>query len=217
MSWKKYFFDDVSEESPVAAGQAVTPQSGAIPAAAPVMQSSVSGGTEIDERLLDTIEQKIKDANLPGPDYIELKEAAENKDLIAAEPDEEKRWKQAFLFMKIHNAQAGVTKKRILSAIDHYVGIVRNEISVGLQELNELRDQNITKEQSSVKSLEAEISKLEKQLEEKKRQKAEKEAKIEESRSKYAHQEEVFNRTTSFVLNMLEGDKQKIEKYINEN
>ena len=192
----------------------------------PTMQSSVESGeisipvngatVEINEGLLDTLEQKIKAANIPGPDYIELKEAAENPTLVASEPEEKKRWSSAYIMMKSFNPQANLSKKKILDAVNHYIGIIRQEINTGQAELKELRLRDITKEHEECGELEKEIAKIEKQLEQKKDTLAKKKKKIEDSQAKYDHQEQVFNHTTQFVINMLEGDKQKIEQYIND-
>lgn len=193
------------------------------PAEGAKMQSSVSSvsginevGVGIDEGLLDTLEKKLRDANIPGPDYLELKEAAEEKTFVADEPDEAKRWRQAFRNMKAYFPQAGVTKKKILDAIDHYIGIVRQEIQIGQSELRELNAKNVTGESEAVAKLEIEIEKLRKELESKEKQRESKIAKIEESRLKYEHQEAVFVKTTDFVIKMLESDKQKINNYIAE-
>lgn len=187
------------------------------------MQSSVNSvsginevGVGIDEGLLDTLEKKLRDANIPGPDYLELKEAAEEKTFVADEPDEAKRWRQAFRNMKAYFPQAGVTKKKILDAIDHYIGIVRQEIQIGQSELRELNAKNVTGESEAVAKLEIEIEKLRKELESKEKQRESKIAKIEESKLNYEHQEAVFTKTTDFVIKMLESDKQKINNYISE-
>ena len=197
-----------------------------IPATAPVsapIQSSVqiqslpdNGEVEIDEKLLDLLESKIKGADIPGPDYLELKDAAEEASFVAEEPDEAKRWKQSYRNMKTYFPQAGITKKKILSAIDHYIGIVREEINTGKAELKALREKNVNQEQTAVANLEAEIKKLEDQLSDKRQQLQYRTSKIEESRQKYDHQEKVFDKTIQFVLSLLEGDKQKINNYIAE-
>ena len=212
------FVQEANEQNHVAPQQPAPAQ--------PLMQSSVEGGeisipvngttVEINEGLLDTLEQKIKAANIPGPDYIELKEAAENANLVASEPDEKKRWSSAYIMMKSFNPQANLTKKKILDAVNHYIGIIRQEINTGQAELKELRLRDITKEHDECGKLEKEIANLEKQLEQKKDTLAKKQQKIQDSQNKYDHQEQVFNHTTQFVINMLEGDKQKIENYIND-
>lgn len=220
-SWKdkakSLFFEQENEkQSPVAsqqpAGQAM--QSSVLSGSEAVVSVISPGNVEIDEKLLDVLEQKIKSANIPGPDYLELKEAAEEKTLVADEPDERKRWRQAFRTMKVLFPQANLTKKKLGDAVNHYIGIIRSEINAGQVELKELKLNNVTKEHEAVQSLDKEIAALEKQLEAKKQLKDSKLAKIEEAQKSYEHQEAVFNRTTQFVLELLESDKRKINDYI---
>jgi hypothetical protein len=169
---------------------------------------------EIDEKLLDKIEAKLKEANIPGPDYLELKEAAEEKTLVADEPDEAKRWRQAFRNMKVFFPQSGLNKQKLISAVDHYISIIKAEINRGLSELETVKNRDVTQETSAVKNLEKEIQVLEKQLAEKQKLKADKEAAIQANLQKCEHQGNVFKATTGFVLNMLEKDKEKINNYI---
>lgn len=187
------------------------------PSPAPVMQSSVVGGevsVEVDEKLLEAIEKKIQEANIPGPDYLELKAAAEEKSFVSDEPDEGKRWRQAFRNMKAYFPNSGISKVTILNAIDSYIGIVREEVRIGNEELKALVDRDVIKAKESIATIDSDIEKLEKELEKKKGERDKKLLKIQESQIKYEHQEKVFNMTTDFVINMLESDKVKINQYI---
>lgn len=179
---------------------------------APITSSEV----EVDEKLLDSLERKLKDANIPGPDYLELKSAAEDKAFISNEPDESKRWSQAFSNMKMFFPQAGITKVKILSAVDHYIGVIREEIRIGKEELKVLMNRDVTQEEASIAKIDADIAKKEQELEKMKKQREDKVTKIEASRQKYEHQGQVFERTTNFIISALERDKQKINEYIKE-
>lgn len=187
------------------------------PSPAPVMQSSVVSSevpVEVDERLLEAIEKKIQEANIPGPDYLELKAAAEEKSFVSDEPDEGKRWRQAFRNMKAYFPNSGISKANILNAIDSYIGIVREEVRIGNEELRALVDRDVIKAKESIATIDSDIEKLEKELEKKKGERDKKLLKIQESQGKYEHQEKVFNMTTDFVIKMLESDKVKINQYI---
>lgn len=217
MSWKdkirEAIFEEDEKDSQKKAQSPEVPKP-SIPSPSPVQPSNDM--VEINDGLLDKIEKEIRDADLPGPDYLELKEAAEEKSLIQDEPDEGKRWRQAFRNMRVFFPQANITKAKILQAIDHYIGIVDRENKVGLQELEEVRKRNIIKEQEDSDRLGQEILALEAQIKIKKQEKEEKDRKIQESRSKYDSQEKVFRKTIDFVKEMLEKDKSKINNYINE-
>ena len=217
MSWKDkireaIFEEDEKDSQKKAQSPEVSKPS--IPSPSPVQPSNDM--VEINDGLLDKIEKEIRDADLPGPDYLELKEAAEEKSLIQDEPDEGKRWRQAFRNMRVFFPQANITKAKILQAIDHYIGIVNRENKLGLQELEEVRKKNVIKEQEDSDRLGQEILALEAQIKIKKQEKEEKDRKIQESRSKYDSQEKVFRKTIDFVKEMLEKDKSKINNYINE-
>ena len=60
---------------------------------------------QIDEDLLQKLCQKMEDSNLPGPDYLELKNVANNDDMKRAIPDESQRLMVAFITMKSSNPE----------------------------------------------------------------------------------------------------------------
>lgn len=215
-NWKDKIKNAIFEEDEKDSSEKV--QSPGVPK--PVIPSSSvpisDNNVEVNDELLDKIEKEIKGADLPGPDYLELKEAAEEKSLIQDEPDEGKRWRQAYRNMRVFFPQANITKDKILQAIDHYIEIVDREKKIGLQELEEARKKNVIKEQEDSDRLGQEILNLESQIKIKRQEKEEKDRKIQESRDKYDGQEKIFVKTIEFVRNMLNRDKSKINNYINE-
>lgn len=215
-SWKDKIKNAIFEEDEKDSSEKV--QSPGVPK--PVIPNSAvpisDNNVEVNDELLDKIEKEIRGADLPGPDYLELKEAAEEKSLIQDEPDEGKRWRQAYRNMRVFFPQANITKDKILQAIDHYIEIVDREKKIGLQELEEARRKNVIKEQEDSDRLGQEILNLESQIKIKRQEKEEKDRKIQESRNKYDGQEKIFVKTIEFVRNMLNRDKSKINNYINE-
>lgn len=168
----------------------------------------------VNKDLLDKIEKKIQEADIPGPDYLELKKAAEESSLVKDEPDEGKRWRQAFRNMKIFFPQAEITKDKILGAIDHYIGIVNQEEGIGMKQLEEVRGKEVNGEQEIVDALGKEILELEKKILDKKAEKEERERKILANRSKYDSQELSFKKTIGYARDILEKDKIRITNYI---
>lgn len=168
----------------------------------------------VNKDLLNKIEKKIQEADIPGPDYLELKKAAEESSLVKDEPDEGKRWRQAFRNMKIFFPQAEITKAKILGAIDHYIGIVNREEAIGMEQLEEIRGKEVNGEQEIVDSLAGEILELEKKILEKKAEKESREQKILANRRKYDSQELSFKRTIGFARDILEKDKTRVTNYI---
>lgn len=170
----------------------------------------------VDESLLEKFEAKLKAENIPGPDYLELKEAAESEDLVSMEPDEKKRYAQQYLSMKRFFPDAKISKMSILGAIDHYTGVLEGERKVGMQELQKKRNLNVVQEQQEVDKLGEEISKLEAELAAKKQERDVKNAKIKKNKEDYDLKEAKFNATLGYMLNILAKDKEKINNYINE-
>lgn len=74
---------------------------------------------DVDSKLVELLERKINEANLPGPDYLELLQSAEQmKQYI---PDETTRLKAAF------GSIQGMTKDVVLASIDTYLGVIEAE------------------------------------------------------------------------------------------
>ena len=118
--------------------------------------------------------------------------------------------------MRVFFPQAQITKAKILEAIDHYIRIVVKENEIGLSELESIRSRNVVDEKKSVERLDKEIQELESLLESKRKEREEKSSKIQANRDKYDSQERVFKKTIEYAKNMLERDKEKVNKYIND-
>mgnify|MGYP006945957066 FL=1 len=72
---------------------------------------------------MELLERKINEANLPGPDYLELLQSAEQmKQYI---PDETTRLKAAF--GSIQGMDPRMTKEVVLASIDTYLGVIEAE------------------------------------------------------------------------------------------
>jgi len=204
------FEEEVSQETSTEQRPKVVSSSPSVP------ESNSSSEVEINSALLDKIEEKIKNSDLPGPDYLELKGAAEENSLVQEEPDEGKRWRQAYRNMKAFFPNSGITKEKIIQAIDHYISIVDGESALGLQELEDVRSRDITKELEASEALGREIELLESQIAEKKKLKEEKDSLISANKSKYDLQEQVFKKTIDHAREVLKSDKTKISNYIND-
>lgn len=78
---------------------------------------------DVDSKLVELLERKINEANLPGPDYLELLQSAEQmKQYI---PDETTRLKAAF--GSIQGMDPRMTKDVVLASIDTYLGVIEAE------------------------------------------------------------------------------------------
>lgn len=119
------FVEDSNKESetvkPRTSQEASAPATVAVPS--PVVTSvptpTIMASGDVDTKLVELLERKINEANLPGPDYLELLQSAEQmKQYI---PDETTRLKAAF--GSIQGMDPRMTKDVVLASIDTYLGV----------------------------------------------------------------------------------------------
>lgn len=170
----------------------------------------------LDEEMLKKLEKRLRDENLPGPDYLELKEAAEDEELVKDEPDEARRYRQAYKNMKRFFPDAKVNKQSILSAVDHYIAVIEKQQKDGMEELAVKKSANIDEEEKAVSKLSEEISALEERLQKLKDERGKKNEKILKSRSEFDLKEAKFKANVGYVLSVLKQDKEKLNTYLND-
>lgn len=91
------------------------------PVVTSVPAPTIMASGDVDTKL---VERKINEANLPGPDYLELLQSAEQmKQYI---PDETTRLKAAF--GSIQGMDPRMTKDVVLASIDTYLGVIEAEL-----------------------------------------------------------------------------------------
>ncbi len=169
----------------------------------------------LDEDMLKKLEKRLRDENLPGPDYLELKEAAEDEDFVRDESDEGKRYRQAYKNMKRFFPDAKISKQSIISAVDHYIAVIEKQQEDGMRELATKRSANIDEEEKAVSKLSEDISALEERLQNLKAERDQKNEKILKSRGEFDLKEAKFKTNIGYVLDVLKQDKVKINNYIN--
>ena len=123
------FVEDSNKESetvkPRTSQEASAPATVAVPSSVPTPTIMASG--DVDTKLVELLERKINEANLPGPDYLELLQSAEQmKQYI---PDETTRLKAAF--GSIQGMDPRMTKDVVLASIDTYLGVIEAERGKG--------------------------------------------------------------------------------------
>ena len=128
MGFKDFF---IKEEEPTAGGnvqqQQVEPQSVQIETSTFVGQPTVAPqvGTlqtsEVSEAIVKSLWQVLIDKNLPGPDYLEVKNNASA--LQEMNLPMEKCYEAGFRTLKA--SYPNFTKEALLASIDTYIGIVR--------------------------------------------------------------------------------------------
>ena len=216
---KKALFEDTddSQKSPVSKPKVEskpTPQSE--PSSIPKIEVPSEKVGDIDKNILDLLEEKLRQENIPGPDYLELKETAMDPESVAIEPDEKKRYRQAFANMKRFFPSAGISKVRILGAIDHYVSVMEKEKKDALETLNQKRLYEIDSAEDALRKEREELEELEAQLMEKKKNLETKREKINEKRQELEQKERNFSATIDFMVDVFKKDKEKLNDYLND-
>ena len=109
--------------------------------------SAVGSDNEIVGRIWDTIINK----NLPGPDYLELKNnAAALEDMGFTE---EQRLVAAFKMLK--KGYPNFTKDVVIKSVDTYIGIVNEEKELGLKEVAQLEKDTVGEKSARLGQLRA--------------------------------------------------------------
>ena len=119
---------------------------------------------QVDDDLLQKLCQAMENSNLPGPDYLELKNVANNDDMKRAMPNEIQRLSVSFITMKSANAE--MTKERVISSIDEYIKIIENERNIGHKQLTEIWNDKVESQNEIVTNTEKRIVELQTELQE---------------------------------------------------
>ena len=212
MGFKDLFIKDEPQQPQPVVAQEVAPTAASIIPTQSITHVPANNGLvdkDIEAKIWDMIVAK----NLPGPDYIEFKNAAAG--LIDIIPDEVMQMKGAFNVLK--RSYPSFTKEIILSSIDTYISIVNEEKEKGLKECEELRE---TKVGSKIKSIEqkkksaaeilSQIDELKKQYDSINSDIIKLEAEVTADTNNLTNKENVFKNSVQSVINTLNSDKQKV-------
>lgn len=182
----------------------------------PKTDDIISSDGEIDEGILDKLEEKLRQEDLPGPDYLELKEAAMDKESVATEPDEKKRYRQAFNNMKRFFPKAGVTKARILESIDHYERIMVAEGEDAKDDLNRKIQEQVTSLREKIATEKVELERQQEILRKKSLELEQREAAINEREQSLKQKSKNFIKTLEHLIGVFKSDRKKLEEYLND-
>ena len=166
-----------------------------------------------NEDMVSKIWDQIISRNLPGPDYLELRNNASALEGLPL--NEVQRLEAAFKVLK--KTYPNLTKEIILQSIDTYMGVVEEERAAGLEECQKARKQTVGEKESRLQVMKDTNADTLKQIEELKRRYDETEANI----NKMEHEilsasqlldkkESMFNASIESALAVLKSDKNKI-------
>lgn len=117
---------------------------------------------QVNDELLQKLCQAMEDSNLPGPDYLELKNVANNDEMKKAMPNEIQRLTVAFITMKSSTPE--MTRDRVLNSIDSYIQMMENERKTGHAQLEAIWQERVESQRQAVTEAEERIVKLQKEL-----------------------------------------------------
>lgn len=211
-SIKSAFVTEIPDESPASENvvENIQPQVVQQPmfVVTPTTVPSTTIEGQIDDELLQKLCQVMEDGNLPGPDYLELKNVANNEDMKKAMPNEIQRLMVAFITMKSSSPE--MTKECVLSSIDEYVNMMENERKYGHEQLNAIWQERVEVQKQAVVDSEVRITKLQEELQELLAFVQTKNNEIAAASNEWNINKANFDVTVDFLINNLKEDKVKL-------
>ncbi len=182
--------------------------------ATPASQPEVKvDAVSADEEMVSQIWEQIINRNLPGPDYLELRNNASALEGLPL--SEEQRLEAAFKVLK--KTYPTLTKDIILKSIDTYVGVVNEEKAMGLEQCRTARANTIGEKESRLKVMRDTNEETLKQINELKKRYDETEANIHKMEHEILSasqeldtKEKAFVASVEGALSVLISDKNKI-------
>jgi len=166
----KLFFDEVEEENQTGSVSEKNTQTVAhnVSAQPTVQQPNVSTTPDaprqgqLSEQYAELLLSAVKEADIPGPDFSELKAAFSSEDLKQNIPDVKTRWKTAFNMMKMMDAK--LTKAHVLESIDLYIKVVDTEYTTAIAQFEKKYRETVGTKESQVKSSNAKLAEWKSQI-----------------------------------------------------
>lgn len=210
------FVEDSNKESetvkPRTSQEASAPATVAVPS--PVVTSvpapTIMASGDVDTKLVELLERKINEANLPGPDYLELLQSAEQmKQYI---PDETTRLKAAF--GSIQGMDPRMTKDVVLASIDTYLGVIEAERGKARLRMEKLRKETVEDKAEELKATNLRIEQLREELKTLTDKSIDLNSEIQKNTAETAAFEARTNATIDKVTNRLSEDKVRLAQIL---
>ncbi len=182
---------------------------------APLMSPTLNTTGTVDKKFTEHFEQLLKEANIPGPDYFEFKQAMNN--MSGMPLDEPTKFKVAYASL----SPQGLTKEKITASLDTYIKLLQedkinfdNEIKEKQASEIQTRDEQISSyaalNESATKEIVALTEKINANNVEINRLKSEQF----NTQNKLSTSSNNYNTSYSVFLNDLNADVTKITNYI---
>lgn len=209
--FSRIFEDDeeTKKEQPIQQGEISTTAFESSPITKPVSNSTP------DEEMVNKLWQVIIEENLPGPDYVELKNNVAAISESGLTTDENQMFKAAYNVLKRSYPQ--LTKEVISNSIEKYKDIIEKEKKNGLEQFEELRKTKVGSKNAEIETLKERRKTLEEEIRKKKEelgniavQLDKLEDEVQENTSTINRQIEKFESSVKKVLQVLDGDKNTV-------
>lgn len=165
------------------------------------------------EELVTKLWAHLVKMNLPGPDYLELKDLA--RPLEAFMPSYEQRLLAAFGILKSQYNQFDT--KVVVDAIDKYIGFIKDEEKEGEAECERVYGAKLTSSETALEQITNDIASMQEEIRKKNEelnsliaQKATLQEDVIKAKAEKEYQANIFASSVKVVLNTLESDKQTI-------
>lgn len=117
--------------------------------------------TQVNQEILDKLCAHIENFNLPGPDYIELRKAANSEGMMTI-PDESVRLQAAFATLK--SMHHNFSKDTVLKSIDTYVAELRKQNDIAKAQIESKRKSEVEDRKKEIKEKEKRIEELQQEI-----------------------------------------------------
>lgn len=117
--------------------------------------------TQVNQEILDKLCAHIENFNLPGPDYIELRKAANSEGMMTI-PDESVRLQAAFATLK--SMHHNFSKDTVLKSIDTYVAELRKQNDIAKAQIESKRKSEVEDRKQEIKEKEKRIEELQQEI-----------------------------------------------------
>ena len=187
------------------------------PAVTPVTDTSVSvvSSADVNVDIIKNLQQVLIDKNLPGPDYLEVKQNAKALEDMKLPLD--KCYEAGF--RTIHAANPDFTKEKLLESIDTYINYVEQERADGMKECDVKRQAQVGDKQIRIQQLvehkedlAKQIAELQSQITSTDESIATLRAEVTTATAEIDQQERVFNNSINQVIANLNSDKEIMSK-----
>ncbi len=172
-----------------------------------------SGQGKINPDLLKSFEAALREFNLPGPDYLELKSIIDNENFRKNIPDEKQRIMSAFFSIQAGNPT--FSKEIVMNSLKQYVERMEGERSAALQQLGQRIEEEITAPTQLIEQKFKQIEELQSQMAQLQSEIQELQAEVSQKRADLNSKKLDFDVTINAVIAALKADMVKIDNAIN--